>query len=413
MSPRAVPTLLIALLLAGEALAQVEAAPDSTRPFPSRVRYRSTAEALLAVPGRIVYLPVAAATLAAGQLAFLLWERRLYDHLKDLLTTADGRAGIRPLSSTDLGAGARVFYKGPMPGVKAEITSTLGSSPVRRQHHRFALAWPGGVRFAAQFSREPKENFYGALGESLVEERYSFAQQDIYLGVLIRRRLSPALNLDGEVNYHVTEIGRGHSGSAPSLQIPEDLPGLQDRLHHVQAAVSLAADRVDVPGSPTCGNRTLLRFGYSQSMDEDQFSYLNLLAVTEQFRELFYRRTVSLRLGTEWVVAPGGNQIPFYHLAALGGNDFLRGYRRGRFRGDGTAFAAATYRFPIWRILDGLVFYETGRTLHEPRDLSTDDWRSSYGGGVCMWDRGEVMFRQLVARSDEQTRLIFCFQTVF
>ena len=195
-----------------------------------------------------------------------------------------------------------------------------------------------------------------------------------------------------------------------SRYLPGQLPGLDDRLHHLEAALLLRALFVDVPGSPVHGNRSLIRLGYKRSIDDDDFSHFQFMIHTEQFFELFYRRTLSLRLGTDWRFAPGPDQIPFYNLASLGGNERLRGYRRGRFRDQGVIFTAATYKYPIWKLLDGELFYETGRTFHQPNDFTLEGWKYSWGAGLRLWVPRGLIFEQLVALSAEETRLIFTFK---
>ena len=71
------------------------------------------------------------------------------------------------------------------------------------------------------------------------------------------------------------------------------------------------------------------------------------------------------------------------------------------------------YKFPVWKRLDGRVFYESGRTFHDPDDVALNGWKDSWGGGLRLWARHAVVFEQSVARSTEQTRLLFAFSTIF
>lgn len=113
-----------------------------------------------------------------------------------------------------------------------------------------------------------------------------------------------------------------------------------------------------------------------------------------------------------WLTTADG-QVPFYDLASLGGSESLRGYRRGRFRDRGAVFATATYKYPVWKLLDGELFYETGRTFHRPGDFTFAGWKSSFGAGLRVWVPDGLVFEQLVARSPEETRLLFNFKTAF
>ena len=170
---------------------------------------------------------------------------------------------------------------------------------------------------------------------------------------------------------------------------------------------------VDVPGSPTSGNRTRLRLAYSQSVDGDDFSHIKAGFRSEQFLELFHRRTLALELGSDWRYAPFGNEVPFYDLASLGGTEALIGFKRGRFRDRGLTYAIGRYKFPVWRLIEGTVFYEAGRTFHSVADVTLADWESSYGGGLRVWAPEGVVFEFTVAHSVELTRMLFNFNTTF
>ena len=419
MKQRLSLTLFGLLLLATSAPAQQKAAADTTD-FPSPVRHRSRCEELLALPGTVVYLPFHLVFYAGRQTAGAIWEKRVLDHVRAWLTTADGRAGIRPLASTQVGTGARIFYKDLIFSADASLISSRGQE--KRQHHLFLLSWPRGLllpgafRLVAQFRQEPKESFFGIGHETSRSDRTSFLQEEVDVRLLYQQRLNRAFSLDADLGYHAVDIGTGIGESASALQgryAPGQLPGMDDRVHHLESALLLRALFVDLPGSPTRGNRSLMRLGYRRSVDDDAFSHFQLLVRTEQFFELFYRRTLALHLGSDWRFAPGDDQVPFYDLASLGGSESLRGYRRGRFRDRGVVFATATYKYPVWKLVDGELFYETGRTFHRPGDFTFAGWKPSFGAGLRVWVPDGLIFEQIIARSPEEVRLLFNFKADF
>jgi len=296
------------------------------------------------------------------------------------------------------------------------LTSPFGASGSSRQHHQLALTGRGDRTISAYYRSEPKESFYGIGHDARESDKSSFRRKDIYLQVTSQRALSDRVSLDWDINYHRTEIEEGESKSAPSttdVYPPGTLPGLEDKIDFVEAGFTIRGLFVDVPGSPTRGNRTRLRFAHRQSVDDDEFSHVQVGIHTEQFMELFYRRTVSLQLGADWRFDPYDNDIPFYHLASLGGTQILRGFKRGRFRDNGVGYAVGTYKFPVWELIEGTLFYESGRAFHQVSDLSLSDWESSYGGGMRLWVPDGVVFEMLVAKSSEKTRLLFSLATNF
>ena len=409
--PRSLP--LIAILL-GAALQAQTAVPDSSRAFPAKVAHRSPLENLAALPGQALYTPVFAVLYSGRLVGTALWEKRLLDRAKAQLTFAQGRYGIRPLSNTSLGTGVRLFAKG-LPGAgRLQLTSTLGASGGKRQQHR--LEWAGGAawRVEAFWQRQPKESFYGIGPASPEAAKTAFRLSQTFLG-FSRHRQTGSLVLDFALQYRRAETGPGASGSAPSTTAQYEaavLPGLDRQLDFVAADLTLRTARVDVPGSPTQGYRLRTGLGYHQSLGDDASHGLLHLAC-QHFHELFYRRTLSLRLGADWRWAPSGQQIPFYQLASLGGQEILRGYSQGRFRDRGVVWVGTTYKFPVWKLVEGALFYETGRTLHEPADLDLEHWRDSYGGGLRLWVPDGLVLAQTLAFSDEKWRLLFNVKTDF
>lgn len=371
---------------------------------------------MAALPGRAVYFPISIVGYGARRTATLLWEQRILYRLKEYLTFANGRVGIRPLTNSLRGSGARLFVRDVAGQVDAEITSTVGSPSTGRQHHVATLAWPGRLRLAAYYRNEPRRAFHG-LGERASEDgRTTFGQRDTYLQVTSRRKLGLQYRADWHLNYHRTRIFGDDDGRYPSTAdryAGSDLPGLGDRVDFAEAGFTLRGLFVDIPGSPTRGNRSRLRVAYRHSIDDDAFSHLQVALLTEQFYELLCRRTVSVQLGTDWRFSPGDNRVPFFDLASLGGAEVLRGYKQGRYRDKGVAYAVGTYKYPVWKLVEGTVFYESGRAFAGPGDLSLADWVWSWGGGLRLWVPQGVVFEFLVARSSELTRTQFAFESRF
>ncbi|GEM_PF-2032935 len=77
-------------------------------------------------------------------------------------------------------------------------------------------------------------------------------------------------------------------------------------------------------------------------------------------KELFNRKVLVTHLYAAQTFELPGNRMPVYGLQTLGNDTPMRGYRGSRFR-DYTVFSAgAEYRFPIMRLVDGVMFDEYG-----------------------------------------------------
>ena len=117
------------------------------------------------MPGKLLLAPLMVMSEGAETVAGAIWDRRLLDSIEELLTTADGRAGIRPLGSTRIGTGARFFHRDLIGGVDGDLTTSWGRSAAHRQRYLLVLTgpdyWGDEIRLVASFSREPGERFFG------------------------------------------------------------------------------------------------------------------------------------------------------------------------------------------------------------------------------------------------------------
>jgi outer membrane protein assembly factor BamA len=117
------------------------------------------------------------------------------------------------------------------------------------------------------------------------------------------------------------------------------------------------------------------------------------------------------------------DDVPFYNLTYLGGDDTLRGFFIERFLGTSRVLATFEYRlklldfqlFGLWEVrIDGVGFVETGRVFIDGDDgngaflsRSVKDWQLSYGGGVRMALGQAILARIDVGFSEEESALVY------
>lgn len=90
--------------------------------------------------------------------------------------------------------------------------------------------------------------------------------------------------------------------------------------------------------------------------------------------------------------------VPLVDLVTLGGFETMRGWFVGRFRGESAAVFTLSYRYPVWYLLDGTVYFEAGNVFG--RHLEGFDPRLLFGSaGVGFRSTGhrDVSFDVLLA----------------
>jgi outer membrane protein assembly factor BamA len=73
---------------------------------------------------------------------------------------------------------------------------------------------------------------------------------------------------------------------------------------------------------------------------------------------------------------------PFQMMPALGGNEILRGYYKGRYRDKMMVSAQAEYRFPIYKWLKGAAFVSAGDVSSAIDEFKINEFKYSFGGGL-------------------------------
>ncbi|MBL4644072.1 MAG: metallophosphoesterase [Flavobacteriaceae bacterium] len=108
-----------------------------------------------------------------------------------------------------------------------------------------------------------------------------------------------------------------------------------------------------------------------------------------------------------------GNGFEFYQGASIGAHDGLRGYRNQRFTGKNSFYQSTDIRLNLRKIKTGLLplhigiygGYDYGRVWLE-HDL-TNNWNSSFGGGVFLNAADMISANLGVFKGDEYARVAF------
>lgn len=110
---------------------------------------------------------------------------------------------------------------------------------------------------------------------------------------------------------------------------------------------------------------------------------LEKMEVQKLKQELFNRKVVALHAYAVQSYEVPGNRMPFYGLNTLGNDTPIRGYSGNRFRDYAVLGFSGEYRFPLMRLVDGVIFNEYGvygSSMEKIDFLET--LRNSWGFGI-------------------------------
>jgi hypothetical protein len=186
------------------------------------------------------------------------------------------------------------------------------------------------------------------------------------------------------------------------------LPGAGTDPRYLHSYTSGAIDSRDSPGYSRRG--TLLKATLHDYHERTGlYSFQRIDGAAEQYVPILRGNWVlyfGLRASTTSTAA--GRSVPFFLMPDLGGHD-LRGFANYRFRDRHSVLATAEYRWYVQEYVDGVVFYDAGKTVPDRRALDFSGLQSSVGAGIRLHGAQSTALRLEVARSREGLRLILSF----
>lgn len=222
------------------------------------------------------------------------------------------------------------------------------------------------------------------------------------------------LSVGGRAGYlHRLDVGSGLSSLHPSTDEVFDettAPGLTSQPRYRHADLFVQADSRDVAGYPSSGG--VYRVGVSSYADLDRTSqsFQRVDADATQYLPLFHHNwIVALRGRVAMSQTAGDNQVPFYLLPTLGGENTLRGYSNYRFRDRNVALLSAEYRWPVFRMMDAAIFGDAGTVAATAADLWRERPMRDYGFSLRLHSPTSTLARVDVARGPEGMRLFLSF----
>jgi outer membrane protein assembly factor BamA len=207
-----------------------------------------------------------------------------------------------------------------------------------------------------------------------------------------------------------------------------DLPGIAGGVVN-PIALSLVWNTRDDVMRPTHGWRLILKVIHTNKALFSDFEFTRYLFDAGYLRSFNGgRQIIGARINGEWIEAPF-DQVPFWELSELGGQDTLRGFFPHRFVGKSRALVNLELRsrltefnfYHLWQVrLDGVLFGDGGRVFISSSDLKDEfrlnsdildrvisDFQYDYGGGVRIALSEAIVARIDAGFSDEETGLIY------
>lgn len=147
----------------------------------------------------------------------------------------------------------------------------------------------------------------------------------------------------------------------------------------------------------------------------DQVKFYQIGVSVAKYFTLFWKdRVLALHGRLDKVTPWGGGFVPYTELVQLGGNESMRGYERGYFRGQGGVQFNVEYRYPIWDTWNAFLFWDEGQIFDHYADLDWNNFHTSLGGGISFRTEVGLLGKIKIGHSAVKDMLIgFTFQQEF
>jgi outer membrane protein assembly factor BamA len=341
--------------------------------------------------------------------------------LQDASWSQDGLypelGGMIPGSGFSVGPGYRHRLFGDLAIVDASAAVSWNQYTMLRSR----LEWPQlftnrlSVGTELKYQDFTQINFFGIGAASLMTNQTNYRLQDVDALGFATLRPNRWLSIGGRVGV-ITSLGIAAGTSSLSPPTGErfdeiSAPGLTRQPDFLHADVSLDVDTEDVPGYPTSGGRYHLGMATFQDRSYSQYSFERVDAEAAEYIPLLHKSWVlALRGRAVLTETAAGQEVPFYLLPTLGGSTTLRGFLDDRFRDRDLLLFNAEYRWPLFRALDGALFYDAGTVAPSAQALSVPNAHTDYGIGVRLHSTTRTIVRLDVGRSVEGYRAFLTFK---
>lgn len=288
----------------------------------------------------------------------------LADRTIDLLTT-DSWTFIPALTyspETSLGVGGRalkIFRTGKDRSSGSTRPSSLPLTFLYTFNHQLILTgelelWldenKSFLNARIEFSDYPFE--FSGIGNEVVQAE-PYASRYFYFHLYYEKKIAKGLYLGPRYEFRGDDLYQKIPGG---LLDSGDIPGSNgQRLSGLGLAVNL--DRRDNIFQPTKGVYHQLSWMKFHSLFGSNFDFSQWIF---DFRKYWPVGNEQILVGQAMVSVSEG-EVPFQHLAMMGGSDLMRGYFEGRYRDRHAMIYQAEWRFPVYRNLRMVAFGSAGQ----------------------------------------------------
>lgn len=373
------------------------AKPGADRPVPRydgrEPRSASAGETLIWIP-RVLFFP-AWLVMNYGvrwplvKLTTLAEEHYVIPKIERFFTFADGRAFLFPTLFFDFGVNPSLGFQFSFKDLWVRNHTLLLQTGVWFNEwlhlvgtSRFKVFRndEGTVTLRVEHSNRPDRIFAGLNLDNAGDLERFFRQRDTEVELSLRTYLKGLNRVTIGMVFRNLDTSNGDDfDEDESIEAPGSrylaAPGVIDQaqvprygdnynLLTAQLRIELDSRAPERPFNPGSGLRLELFGTFSLDPSDTDLRFFRWGGEAAAFWDVSgLNHVLALRVYVEAIEKTGDSPIPFTERLILGGDEYLRGFLEGHFRGDSATVATLDYRWPIWIMFDANAFFSVGNVF--------------------------------------------------
>jgi len=384
------------------------------------------AQKILLFPFDLPAYAMRAVTWPIGAIIHVMEQKRFGERVFDLLSNKEKTFWVYPYIEGAPGPG----FGGGMGFVHKDLFHTgwriSGRYDIRinmNQYARFAIRHDNlfrildrrvSFRLDSTWSHENDDDYYG-IGAWSTQSDHAKYRNDVIDGRIkldwhITKPLGVGLRAGWWSGWTSSVAKGGYPGVSDQFSAAQ-LVGLGKTLNYFVPEIEAWYDTRDNFSFTNRGGRYSAGFARWQSVNVSNISYNQYDVELEHYIPL-WRPSVVLMLRNKWVFKQrtGTSLVPFQLLSELDYNSPLRGFSRGRFHDRSSVLFNIEYRYPVWNVVYGVLFFDTGRVFRRLEDFDFSNFKIDGGGGFRLHFEDLALFSLDIGYGGEGVKLIFGIQ---
>jgi len=213
----------------------------------------------------------------------------------------------------------------------------------------------------------------GSHSQESAEESYRFSQYYIYLHLM--KKVSRNFFI-GSLYEQQRVLSMNYEPGG--VFDKERVPGRKGYLVS-GVGTSTTFDNRNNAFSPDKGIYAQVAVKYFTKALGSDFNYLNIVQDVRKYIPVKSNQVLAFQLFNYMNI---GSHIPIRSMAALGGDNIMRGYYSGRYRDKQQLVLQAEYRVPVYNKWGAVLFASTGDVTSKVMDYSLHTLKYALGGGI-------------------------------